>query len=95
MLNLRHLKQTAIAAAIAACLTAGYSAPVLAHGYKSCCADVRAFCGSDNDCINQGCNACIVHSHPGNPVPPPPDPEMSADPGRQQLNIMPNLKRRQ
>jgi len=90
MINFSHLKQFAKVTVIAASLIAGYTAPVFAHGYKACCADVRAFCGSDNDCINSGCNACISHTHPGNPVPEPPDPEFSADPGRHRPPRLPH-----
>jgi len=96
MLNLRHLKQTAKVIVITACLLAGYATLASAHSNKACCDMVRDFCGSDQSCISHGCNKCVGHGHPdgGNP-PPAPDPVFSADPGKQHLNIMPNLKRRQ
>jgi hypothetical protein len=70
-------------AVVAVSATAGYSAPALAHGYQACCDMVRDFCGSDQSCINSGCNQCMFHSHPGAEVPDPPDVPKTADPGRQ------------
>lgn len=80
--RLNRLAASALAV-LAASTMAGYSAPALAHSYQSCCDMVRDFCGSDQSCINSGCNQCIIHSHPGAEVPDPPDVPMTANPGRQ------------
>lgn len=75
-----HLNQAAKLTAMASSLVAGYATLASAHSWKDCAWDVIEFCGSDQACRDSGIAQCSNHTHPGNPPPEPPEPNMSATP---------------
>ena len=90
MTRRNHLSQLATAAALSVFFGAADSTPASAHSVNACVQDIMEFChaahgdaAARHACIQNGAKPCIHHRHPGSAPPAPPDPVVSANPGRQ------------
>ena len=90
MIDFSSLRQSTKAAVIAAPLIVGYTTLPSAHSWNACVDGVISFCRiahgytpAGDACVASGTSQCSGHTHPGGTIPPPPDPNITADLGHQ------------
>ena len=86
-----NAKHYVMASALVVVMITGSTSFASAHGLMACYYAGADFCKAAHApgtaalkaCLDSVKAGCVGHNHPGSSVPPPPDPNFTADPGRQ------------